>query len=373
MIQLSRITVREIGLRLKEPFRISSGVTQDRRVLLVQVEDHDGAVGWGESPAGEFPHYSEETVDTAWVAIRQWIAPLILGETFQDPTSMADTLAFEIRGHRMAKAGVEMATWEMLARKEGRSLSEFLGGTRATIETGISIGIQVSPERLADKALEARDAGYKRIKAKIKPHADEQYLAMVREAVGADVSIMADANSAYSLNDLDLLKRLDAFNLMMIEQPLPCDDLVRHAELQRHLNTPVCLDESIVSLERAEDMVHLKSGRIINIKPARVGGFTEAKRIHDFASSHAIPVWCGGLLESGVGRAHNVALASLPNFSLPGDLSPSARYWDRDIVVPEWTMDRGTITVPRHSPGMGVQLDMDYVETLTTRADTVTA
>lgn len=373
MIHLSRITIREIGLRLKEPFRISSGVTQDRRVLLVRVEDRDGAVGWGESPAGEFPHYSSETVDTAWVAIQQWIAPLVLGKTFPNPASLADTLATEIRGHRMAKAGVEMATCEMLARKEGRSLSKFLGGTRATIETGISIGIQVSPQRLADKALEARDAGYKRVKAKIKPQADEHYLAMVREAIGSEVPVMADANSAYSLDDLDLLKRLDAFDLMMIEQPLPWDDLIRHAELQRHLSTPVCLDESIVSLDRAEDMVHLHSGRIINIKPARVGGFTEAIRIHDLAARHDIPVWCGGLLESGVGRAHNVALASLPNFSLPGDLSPSARYWDRDIVVPEWTMDRGTITVPTDSPGMGVQLDMDYIETLTTRMDTITA
>jgi len=373
VINLSRITVREIGLRLKEPFRISSGVTQERRVLLVQVEDRDGAHGWGECPAGEFPHYSPETVDTAWVAIRQWIAPLVLGESFDQPVDMADLLAKEIRGHRMAKAGVEMATHELLARKQGCSLSELIGGTRESIETGISIGIQTSPERLVEKALAAMEAGYKRIKVKIKPNADERYVAMAHEAVGDQLPIVVDANSAYSLDDLDILRRLDAFDLMMIEQPLPWDDLVRHAELQRHLTTPVCLDESIVSLERAEDMLQLKSGRIINIKPARVGGFTEAIRIHDLAAQHDVPVWCGGLLESGVGRAHNVALASLPNFTMPGDLSPSNRYWDRDIVLPEWTMERGIITVPRGAPGMGVQIDMDYVDSLTVRRDTVSA
>ena len=373
MIPLSRITIREIGLRLKEPFRISSGVTQQRRVLLLHVEDREGATGWGECPAGEFPHYSPETVDTAWVAIRQWIAPLVLGESFDHPADMTDLLAREIRGHPMAKAAVEMATHEMLARKRGCSLSEFLGGTRESIETGISIGIQVSPERLAEKAVAAMEAGYKRIKVKIKPLADEKYLTMVHEAVGDQISIMADANSAYSLDDLEVLKRLDAFDLLMIEQPLPWDDLVRHSELQQHLTTPVCLDESIVSLARAEDMIRLKSGRIINIKPARVGGFTEAVRIHDLAARHDMPVWCGGLLESGVGRAHNVALASLPNFTLPGDLSPSSRYWDRDIVLPEWTMEDGKITVPRGAPGMGVQVDMDYVESLTVRLETVSA
>jgi len=371
VIHLSRITIREIGLRLKEPFRISSGVTQERRVLLVQIEDREGAIGWGECPAGEFPHYSPETVDTAWVAICQWIAPLVLGDSFDQPADLADLLAKNIRGHRMAKAGVEMATHEMLARKRGCSLSELLGGTRESIETGISIGIQVSPERLAEKAVAAAEAGYKRIKVKIQPLADEKYVAMVHEAVGDRLPIMADANSAYSLDDLEVLKRLDAFNLLMIEQPLPWDDLVRHAELQRHLTTPLCLDESIVSLDRAEDMMSLKSGRIINIKPARVGGFTEAIRIHDLAVRHDVPVWCGGLLESGVGRAHNVALASLPNFKLPGDLSPSNRYWDRDIVVPEWTMDNGKITVPRKAPGMGVQVDMDYVESLTVRMETM--
>jgi len=284
---------------------------------------------------------------------------------------MADLLATEIRGHRMAKAGVEMATHELVARKRGCSLSELLGGTRETIETGISIGIQARPERLAEKALAAMEAGYKRIKVKIKPNADVEYVAMAREAVGHQLPIVVDANSAYSLDDLDVLQRLDTFDLMMIEQPLPWDDLVRHAELQRHLKTPVCLDESIVSLERAEDMLHLKSGRIINIKPARVGGFTEAIRIHDLAAQHDVPVWCGGLLESGVGRAHNVALASLPNFTMPGDLSPSNRYWDRDIVLPEWTMERGAITVPREAPGMGVQVDMDYVDSLTLRRETV--
>ncbi len=371
MLELASLTLREIQLRLKEPFRISSGVTQQRRVLLVEVQDRSGVIGWGECPAGEFPHYSSETVDTAWIALRDWIAPLAL-QRHASPSALATTLAQSIRGHPMARAGVEMAAWELTARREETSLASLLGGVQRTIPTGISIGIQDDPERLAQKALVALDEGYRRIKIKIKPGADEPFIAAVREAIGDRVPIMADANSAYSLRDAPLFKRLDAYHLMMIEQPLAWDDLLRHAELQRQLQTPLCLDESIVSADRAEDMVALASGRIINIKPARVGGFTEAVRIHDVAADHGMPVWCGGLLESGIGRAHNVALASLPNFRMPGDLSPSQRYWERDIVVPEWTMQDGLITVPMDGVGMGVTVDRDFIDDLTLKQETVT-
>ena len=373
MLEIRRLTLREISLELKEPFRISSGVTQVRRLILVEIADEDGNIGWGECPAGEFPHYSPETADTAWLAISDWIAPLVLGHTFSDVHDLAGQLAGAFRGHRMAKAGVEMAAWELVARRRGISLSRLLGGTRNEIETGISIGIQATPDQLAERAAAARTAGYRRVKAKIRPGADTAYLAAAREAIGRDMGLVADANSAYTLSDLDILRRFDAFDLMMIEQPLACDDLVRHAELQRKIDTPICLDESIVSLDRAEDMVTLGSGRIINIKPARVGGLTEAVRIHDFAARHEIPVWCGGLLESGIGRAHNVALASLPNFTLPGDVSPSQRYWERDIVTPEWTMENGMVTVPRDRPGMGVDVDLDFIDSLMVRQETLRA
>ncbi|HEX6057993.1 MAG TPA: o-succinylbenzoate synthase, partial [Gemmatimonadaceae bacterium] len=239
---------------------------------------------------------------------------------------------------------------------------------------GISIGIQESPEALVARAGAAATQGYRKVKVKIRPGADVEYVRAVREALGPGVAVMADANSAYTLADADHLAELDAFSLTMIEQPLGDDDLVRHAELQRRLRTPICLDESITSLDRAEDMIALGSGRIVNIKPGRVGGFAPSIAIHDLAMRHGIPVWCGGMLESGVGRAHNVALASLRNFTLPGDLSPSARYWERDIVRPEWTMDpEGMVDVPLDRPGMGVDVDVDRVDDLTVRREVLAA
>jgi O-succinylbenzoate synthase len=370
MIELQRIVLREIRLPLKEPFRISSGVVKDRRICLLQLFDADGTVAWSECVAGENPNYSAETIDTAWLAIREWLSPRVLSTSIAHPAAVPALLEKGICGHNMAKAAVEMGCWDLAARQQRISLSQLLGGTRDRVATGISIGIQASPDALAQRARAAFDQGYRKIKVKIEPGADIDYVRAVRKELGPSVHMMADANSAYTLADAAHLVQLDAFNLIMIEQPLSRDDLLRHAELQKRLATPICLDESITSVDRAEDMISLGAGRIINIKPGRVGGFTVSKGIHDLCQRRGIPVWCGGMLESGVGRAHNVALASLPNFTLPGDLSPSARYWTRDVVTPEWTMDAdGMVQVPREKAGIGVTVDMDFVDSITVRQE----
>jgi O-succinylbenzoate synthase len=370
MLRIERIALREIRLPLREPFRISSGVVSERRILLLELAEADGPVVWAECVAGENPNYSPETIDTAWYAIREWVAPRVLGRSLDGPEVVHDLIERDFRGHNMAKAAVEMGCWAVAAEKQGVSLSELLGGTRDRVATGISIGIQATPEALADRAKRARSAGYRKIKLKIRPGADVAFVAAVRATLGPDAHLMADANSAYTLADADHLKQLDTFDLIMLEQPLGRDDLVRHAELQRRLKTPICLDESITDVDRAEDMIALGSGRIVNIKPGRVGGFSVSKRIHDLCARNGVPVWCGGMLESGVGRAYNVALASLPNFTLPGDLSPSARYWERDVVHPEWTMDaEGMVHVPRTRPGLGVEPDVDRIDDLTVRRE----
>ncbi|HYO12585.1 MAG TPA: o-succinylbenzoate synthase [Thermoanaerobaculia bacterium] len=368
MIHIESITLREIALALKEPFQISSGTQSHRRILLVQLRGADGVVGWGECAAGEAPHYGPETADTAWLAIREWVAPRVLGRSFAGPEEIHPVLEKNFRGHNMAKAAIEMAAWELAARTEGVSLSKKLGGTRDRIRVGISLGIQASPEALVGKARAALERGYRKVKIKIKPGTDVDYVRAVREALGPEAPLMADANNAYTLQDVDRLAALDELGLMMIEQPLAWDDILRHAELQKRMKTPICLDESITSVDRAEDMITLRAGRIVNIKPGRVGGFVQSRAIHDLCAAHGIPVWCGGMLESGVGRAHNVALASLPNFTLPGDTSPSERYWEKDVVTPEWTMDReGWMNVPVDRPGMGVEVDLNRVDDLTVR------
>ena len=371
-LRLSRVTLREIRLALREPFEISSGVTTDRRILLLELEDVDGIKAWSECVAGERPNFSAETIDTAWLAIAEWLAPRLLSGSAPHPSSLSDTLGANIRGHLMARAALEMGGWALWAARESLSLSRAIGGTRQAIATGISLGIQPTPALLVDKSRTAIESGYRKIKIKIRPGADIEYIASVREALGVDAPLMADANSAYTLRHADHLADLDSFNLMMIEQPLAHDDLRRHALLQDRLSTPICLDESITGLDRAEDMLALGSGRIVNIKAGRVGGFTPAKAVHDLCQHHGVPVWCGGMLESGVGRAYNVALASLPNFTIPGDVSPSARYWERDIVIPEWTMDaEGMVTVPAQEPGLGVRVDVDRVDDLTERSKTL--
>jgi O-succinylbenzoate synthase len=365
--------LREIRLPLKEPFRISSGEVRNRRILLLQLKDSDGTVEWSECVAGEQPNYSPETIDTAWLALREWLAPRVLGQEFEHPSAVRDVLDQDVRGHQMAKGSIEMGAWALLALKRDMSLARLLGGTRERVEVGISLGIQREPDALVERASAAHAEGYRKIKLKIAPGSDIAFVAAVREALPG-AHLMADANNAYTMADAEHLAQLDVFGLMMIEQPLEREDLVRHAELQKLLRTPLCLDESITSTARAEDMIALGSGRIINIKPGRVGGFTTSLEIHDVCARNDIPVWCGGMLESGVGRAHNIALASLPNFKLPGDLSPSARYWERDVITPEWTMDAaGTTRVPLDRPGIGVTVDVDRVDDLTTRMETLCA
>jgi O-succinylbenzoate synthase len=373
-IQIQSVTLREIALTLKEPFQISSGTQSHRRIFLVHLRDADGAEGWGECVAGETPHYGPEAIDSAWVALREWVAPRVLGRSFAGPEEIQPALDLNFRGNNMAKAAVEMAAWELAARREGVSLARKLGGTRERIEVGISLGIQKSPEALVEKARQALARGYRKVKIKVKPGSDVQYVGAVREALGPEAPLMADANNAYTLADLDALRRLDDLGLIMIEQPLAWDDILRHAELQKQLRTPICLDESITGADRAEDMITLGAGRIVNIKAGRVGGFRESIAIHDLCQRHGIPVWCGGMLESGIGRAHNVALASLPNFTIPGDVSPSERYWDQDIVIPEWTMDKeGRIEVPGDRPGMGVEVDLNRIDDLTVRREEIRA
>lgn len=376
MLRVDEIVLREIRLALREAFEISSGSTRSRRILLLELRGADGASAWSECVAGGFPNYSPETVDTAWLAIREWLAPRVLGRRFDGPDEVAPVLARGIQGHRMARAAVEMGFWALAAELAGEPLARILGGTRGRVETGISIGIQPSPEALCRAAEEAIAAGYRKVKVKIRPGEDVEYVRAVREALGPKAPLAVDANAAYTPGEADLgaMRALDELDLMMIEQPMEAGDLLRHADLQARLATPLCLDESVDSPARAEDMIRLDAGRIVNIKPGRVGGFAASLAIHELCRERDVPVWCGGMLESGIGRAHNVALASLPGFLLPGDLSPSRRYWERDIVDPEWTMSAdGQVTVPVDRPGLGVAVDAERIGSLAVRSESLSA
>lgn len=368
MIRIESIRAREIHLELREPFKISSGMQYVRRIVLLEITDADGAVGWSECVAGEKSNYMPESVDVAWLTLEQFIGPRVVGRDLDGPEQVRPLLEENMRGHWFAKGAVEMGVWELAARKQGVPLAKLLGGVRERIPVGVSIGLQESPEKLVEKARAYQTEGYRKIKIKVKPGSDVAFVQAVRQDLGPEASLMADANNAYTLDDFAVLKQLDELSLTMIEQPLAWDDVVQHAKLQRELKTPICLDESITGADRVRDMLELDSGRIVNIKPGRVGGFLSSRQIHDLCQANGVPVWCGGMLESGIGRAHNVALASLPNFTLPGDVSPSARYWERDIVEPEWTMDPdGMVNVPLDKPGMGVEVDRDRVAELTVR------
>ena len=365
-MKIERATLRQVPLRLKEYFEISSGGSQDRQVLLLTLQG-EGLEGWSECVASADPSYAYETTETAWHVLTDFILPEVVGRSVIHP---ADVLApvWWVRGHRMAKAAVEMAAWDMAARAEGISLSEKLGGVRRSVPVGVSVGLKADDEALHEQVAGFLEDGYARIKIKIKPGRDVEMLAGLRERY-PDVPFMADANSAYTLADAGRLAELDALDLMMIEQPLRYDDFLHHARLQERLDTPVCLDESIKSVGDTELALELRSCRIINIKPGRVGGLTESMAIHDMMRDAGRPVWCGGMLESGVGRAHNVALASLPGFTLPGDISASSRYWERDIVTPEFEVSDGAMAVPT-GPGIGVEVDVDRVASLTIRTAT---
>jgi O-succinylbenzoate synthase len=365
-MKIDRAHLREIPLRLKEYFEISSGGKQDRRILLLTLEG-EGFEAWGECVVGEDPGYSYETTETAWHMLTDFILPKVVGRDADGPGDVLAPVRW-IRGHRMAKAAVEMASWDLAARMDGVSLSKKLGGTRSSVPVGVSVGIQKTDEALHEKVAGYVDAGYARVKIKIKPGRDVEMLAGVRERF-PDVRLMADANSAYRLTDAARLKELDALDLMMIEQPLSHEDFLEHARLQEQLETPICLDESIESVDDLELALELGSCRIVNIKPGRVGGHASSRAIHDLMVSKGMPVWCGGMLESGVGRAHNVALASLAGFTLPGDISASRRYWERDIVDPEFEVAGGEMQVPTGA-GIGVEPDRARIAELTVREAT---
>jgi O-succinylbenzoate synthase len=361
-VRIDRIELRLLRLPLVRFFETSFARVHDRAFVLVTVHG-DGASGVGECVADATPFYSAETTSTAWHIIREFLAPLVLGRTFAHPRDLYSTLAV-VRGHQMAKAAVEMAAWDLVARQQGVSLSTLLGGTRTAIECGVSIGIQDSLDQLVEQVGLERAAGYRRVKIKIKPGWDVTAVERIRGHFG-DIPLMVDANAAYTLEDAPLLAGLDRFNLMMIEQPLDYDDIHDHARLQRDLRTPICLDESIHTVRVAAEAIALDACRIINIKPGRVGGHAESVRLHDLAAAHGIPVWHGGMLESGIGRAHNIHLSTLPNFSLPGDVAASRRYYAPDLIDPEIVVrPDGTIAVPE-GPGIGVHIVADRVAAAT--------
>jgi O-succinylbenzoate synthase len=351
-------------------FETSFGRTTERRVLLVELT-LEGMTAWGECVAGEHPYYSEESIGTAWYAIEEELAPALVGREVTSGREVPELLQ-RVRGHRMAKAALENAMWEAEAQATNVPLWKLLGGVREEVVCGVSLGIQNSPEQLLEKVALELDAGYRRIKVKCKPGWDIQIFERIRER-WPEILLSADANSAYTLKDVQHLKQFDRFDLLMIEQPLWNDDFYFHATLQKQLKTRICLDEAIRSARDARAAIELGSCAIINVKVGRVGGFSEAIAVHDVAQELNIPVWCGGMLESGIGRSHNVALSTLPNFSLPGDVSASKRYWKDDIIEPEVTVSsRGTIAV-RDQPARGYKVRDDLIEKLTVRKKTVRA
>ena len=362
-VLIDRIELRLLRLPLVRFFETSFGRVHEREFLVVTV-DGDGASGVGECVADASPFYSAETTRTAWHIITAFLAPLVLGRSFDHPREIFGALAV-VRGHQMAKAAVEMAAWDLAARQRGVSLSALLGGEdRASIDSGVSIGIQDSLDELVERVAIERAAGYRRVKIKIKPGWDVQAVERVRAEFG-DIPLMVDANAAYTLADAPRLAELDRFDLTMIEQPLDYDDIRDHARLQRDLGTAICLDESISSVRAAAEAIELGACRVINIKPGRVGGHAEARRLHDLAAAHGVPVWHGGMLESGIGRAHNIHLSTLPNFSLPGDIAASRRYYAPDLIDPEIEVRAdGTIAVP-DGPGIGVHIVADRVAAAT--------
>ncbi len=363
-MKIEAIVVRELRMRLKAPFETSFGTTHDRRVLLVEVRS-EGLSGWAEVTTTEEPLYNGETTDTAWAILDGFIVPMLLGKSVERAAEVAALLK-SIRGHEMARAGVENALWDIEAQIRGVPLWQLLGGERAHIDCGVSLGIQSRTELLLESIARELASGYQRIKLKIKPGRDIEVLSAVRRAY-PQIRLMADANSAYTLADAELLRGFDDFNLMMIEQPLPWDDIYEHSLLQPKLRTPICLDESIHNARHAAAAIAMKACRVINIKLGRVGGHSEARRVHDVCRDAGVPVWCGGMLESGIGRAHNIAMSTLPGFSLPGDVSASSRYWERDIVDPPVEVaNDGTIAAPT-LPGLGYSIDLPRVESLTVR------
>ena len=367
---IKQIEIRELRMRLLHPFETSFGVTQDRHIVLVKVSD--GAnTGWGEVTAGEGPFYSYETKETAWYVLHEFIIPNVIGKELSGPSDFG-AMVRGIRGHNMAKAGVEIALWDLDAKIKNVPLWKVLGGTRERIDCGVSIGIQPTINKLLSKIDTEVRAGYRRIKIKIKPGWDIEVIRQVREAF-PKIRLMGDANSAYTLADVDVFKKMDKYNIMMFEQPLHHEDMIDHAELQRQIETPICLDESIHSADDARKAVKIGACRIINVKLGRVGGHREVRAIHEVCREAGIPVWCGGMLESGIGRAHNVALSSLENFSLPGDVSASKRYWSEDIIDPPVEVSAEGQIAQAGGGGIGYRVKEDLIERLSVRSQVFTA
>jgi len=369
-MRIDGIVLRELHLPLVRPFETSFGVTTNRRILLAEIRS-EGLIGWGECTAGERPFFSGETTDTAWQVLANELGPMLAAEA---PEHGGDCprIFKRVRANRMAKAALENAIWDLEAQREGLPISILLGGVRDKIACGVSLGIQKSIPELLDIIERELAAGYQRIKLKCKPGWDVEVFEKVRSR-WPGIMLSCDANSAYKLRDADHIATFDQFDLLMIEQPLWSDDFYYHSMLQRQLNTPICLDESIHNRRDALAAIEMESCKIINIKLGRVGGFSEAIAVHNAAQERGIPVWCGGMLESGIGRSHNIALSTLDNFTLPGDVSASARYWKEDIIEPEVTVSPdGEIAIP-DTPGRGYEVRYDLIEKLTVRKETVRA
>lgn len=369
-MRVESITLRKLVMRLKAPFETSFGVTYDRPILLVELQA-DGVTGWSEVTAGEAPTFNAECIDTAWPIIREFLAPLVLGKSFANASEIPKTFA-HIRGHEMARAGIENALWDVEAQQAGLPLWKLLGGTQQEIPCGVSLGLQGTPEKLLEKVATEVAAGYQRIKIKIKPGKDLAYISAVRKAY-PDIRLSVDANSAYTLDDTAHLRAFDDYYLLMMEQPLWWDDIYAHSKLQKQIKTVLCLDESIPHLRNAQTAIELGACGIINIKLGRVGGHASGREIQAYCLGKSVPVWCGGMLECGIGRAHNIAVSTLPGYTLPGDVSASARYWVEDVIEPEVTVTpRGTIRVPQ-TPGLGYAIRHDLVERFTVEKQTFRA
>jgi o-succinylbenzoate synthase len=361
-MKIHEITLRHLKMRMKSPFTTSFGTMQNKEFLLLEARSDNGQLGWGESVAFEIPWYTEETIKTNWHMLEDFIIPAVIKKELDHPDQVS-TILSSIQKNNMAKSTIEGAVWDLYAKEKGISLAKALGGSKKKIEVGISIGIQNSIDellRLIDGYIEE---GYKRMKIKIKPGWDIEVIREIRKNF-PNVPLMADANSAYSLKDIELFKKLDEFDLMMIEQPLGSNDFIDHADLQKHISTSICLDESIHSYEDARMAIKLQACQIINIKIGRVGGLSVAKRIHNLCEENKIPVWCGGMLEAGIGRAHNIALTSLSNFILPGDTAGSSHYWEKDIIHPEVVVEDGFISVPTQS-GIGFSPNKEVIQQFT--------
>lgn len=367
-MKIEAVTLREIQIRLRAPFETSFGKTFNRRIVLAEVQA-DGLTGWGEGTAGEGPYYNPETTDTTWLILSKFLVPLLFANGDVSSPEELSAIFSPVRGHQMAKATLENALWDIAAQRQNLSLAKCLGGARAEIPCGVSIGIQQSPAALISVIERELAAGYQRMKIKIKPEKDLEFVKAVRERF-PKIQLMVDANSAFRLEDAPHLKQFDEYHLMMIEQPLSWDDIYDHSRLQAQLKTPVCLDESIHGSQHARAAIAMGACRIINIKLGRVGGHSEARRVEKTCRARNIPVWCGGMLETGIGRAHNIAMSSLAGFVLPGDVSASRRYWEEDIIDPEVEVtSSGTIHVPIR-PGLGYSVRAKRIQELTVRQET---